>query len=42
MIGISVMKILKLKMIEELKKTISVKNNILNNFLSGMVDKRLL
>ena len=42
MIGTSVMKILKLKMIEELKKTISVKNNILNNFLSGMVDKRLL
>ena len=36
------MKMLKLKMIEELKKTISVKNNILNNFLSGMVDKRLL
>ena len=36
------MKMLKLKMIEELKKTISVKNNILNNFLSGMIDKRLL
>ena len=36
------MKMLKLKMIEELKKTIIVKNNILNNFLSGMVDKRLL
>ena len=36
------MKMLKLKMIEELKKTISVKNNIFNNFLSGMVDKRLL
>ena len=36
------MKMLKLKMIEELKKTISVKNNILNNFLSGMVVKRLL
>ena len=42
MIGTSAMKMLKLKMIEELKKTISVKNNILNNFLSGMVDKRLL
>ena len=39
---------LKIKMNEELRKTtnknqtISIKNGILNDFLSGMVDKRLI
>ena len=39
---------LKIKMNEELRKaanknkTISIKNDILNGFLSGMIDKRLI
>ena len=42
------MYLLKIKMNEELsktankEKTISIKNNILNDFWSGIVDKRLM